>query len=733
MIAKAARPFFRLAFPGQNNNNSRKPFQKPKAPAQVPMFDLPTHSAFVDELFSREEGERIPLLLTHLAAHLPEPEGRKNPAPVSPERLTSLASGLDVVVGAARAFLDDAAKAAKNKRPSAQTPLFFELAAALEAVRDVYRTILGSCREAVLAMARAQAAALRGKNAGPGAKAKAKRIRTAWSLFEEALKNQGPDEDALRAFFIASGELLALGVEDLIKARLIAPLSAQIGQFARGERAALAVSAELSARALLSGAGAASLAAKACRDPEHPMEAKILAAVDEAFAAQPPPPLRAFVADLAIEGHILERQAALVRELREKGGELEAARAKYRRAKRRGRKRALLAIATLGIRKPERFGDAKTLKLALDVMEEDYAVLVSESELSAGRPAVYLRACAAGLELLLGRVRQAAVRAAKEAGDPDAASRLPATLDRALGPSGRCSPDVSGFWAPVLAPLALGAAAKRCGQAVEALSKRNAAVFRDHLPPLALNAERIPSGVRLCVTTPDIGQTAFQKSPDDFLKEIETYRTGRFHSRKERAKAEALIKKFKGAAALLKAPAESLSEENQVKRAAMTARLPAIKMDLADGAIGLGALHRSEMRRVNLALLKEQADVFFAALEAKAAPEEAERLAKLKDILNYARTLASALPGMEAGEIVTRIRSEELLLGVENALTEPEPDLETADAEIRALFEAARSTLMSLDPAHLKLLMKQTPTLSRAINFLTGDQKRDSAARKSKK
>lgn len=696
------------------------------------MFDLHMHSAFVDELLNREGGERIPLLLAHLSSHLPEPEGAKRPAPVAPDRLASLASGLDVVIRAARAFLDDAAKAAKTKRLSARTPLFYELAATLEATRDAYQTILGACRETIFAMARAQAAAFKGTNAGPGAKAKAKRLQDAWKSFDQAFMGQA-DKDVLRSFFLAADELMVLGAEGLIKTGFIAPLSAQIGQYARGERAALDVSAELSTRALLAAAGAAALSVKASRDPEHPTEAKILAAVDQAFAVPPTPPLRSFVADLAMRGHILERQAALVRELREKTAEIQAARARYKRTKFQGRKQALLKIATLGVRKTEQFGDAKTLKLALDAMEEDYASLVSENELSAGRPAVYLKACAASLDRMLGLVRQAAVKAAKETGDADAAARLPAALDWAIGPKGRCGPDVSGFWAPILAPLALGSAAKRGGQAVEALSKRNAAVFRNHMPALAYTAQRAASGVRLSAATPDTGRTVFQKSLGEFLKEVEKYRAGRFHSRKERARAEALITKFKGVAGLLEASPQTLSEGNQAKRAAMEKRLPAVKMELADGVAKLFALHRGEMRRVNLALLKEQADAFFPALEAKAAPEDAERLAKIKDILNYARTLASALPGMEAEDVVTEIMSEELLLGIENALTDPEPDLETADADIRALFEAARSTLMGLDPAHLKLLMKQVPNLSRAINFLTGDQKRAKAANKGKK
>ncbi len=694
------------------------------------MFDLNMHAAFVDELLNREGGERIPLLLAHLAKNLPEPEGARRQAPVAPGRLTELASELDIVNKAARAFLSDAPKAAKTKRLSAETPLFFELAATLEAVRDVSQTILGACRETILAMARAQAAALKGKSAGPKAKAKAKRIQDVWKTFDQAFK-EGTEKDALDAFFLAAHQLAILGADALLKMRFIAPLSAQVSQYARGERASLDVSAELSARELLAGAGAASLAAKASRDPEHPVEAKILAAVDEAFAGEPAPPLRSFVAELAMRGHILERQAALARELREKTGELQAARTRYKRAKFQGRKQKLLKIATLGARKTEQFGDAKTLKLALDAMEEDYASLVGEAELSAGRPAAYLKACAACLERTLVLVRQAAVEAAKKMEDADA--RLPAILDKALGAKGRAAPDVPGFWTPMLASLAQGAAAKRGGQAAEALSQRNAAVFREHIPALAFAAERIPSAVRLSATTPDAGPTIFQKSLGDYLKEAEPYRTGQFHSRKERSRAEALVKKFKGVTALLEAAPDSLSEENRAKRAAMEKRLPALKMEMADGAAKLAALHKSEMRRMNPALLNKLSDAFFSGLEAKTAPEDAERLAKVKDILTYARTLASALPGMEVEDIVTKFHSEELLLGVENALTEPEPSLEAADAEIRDIFEAARSTLMSLDPDHLKKLMKQVPNLSRAINFLTGDQKRASAAKKNKK
>ncbi len=684
------------------------------------MFDLPAHSAFVAELFSRKAEERQPALFEHLAACLPQSGAASRPAPLSGKRLAALAMRLVPCVEAAQAFLEQAAK--NKKGENARSPLFFELAASLEGARDAAQAVDRSCRETVLSMARTQSAAMRKAAGNPKAAERAGHIQTLWKKYEATLGATGPGE-GLRAFFRTAGALLSLAAGDEVNARAAAPVAAKVKDCVIEGDCELTVSASLDPRRILARAGAPFPPAKKPQ-PVHPLETKILEAVD-AVSTQPlAPPLRIFLKDLAMNGHILENHAALVREVREKEEELSAARKKYQAAKVRSRKDKMLKVLTAGARKGESFADPGTLRLALASMEEDFESLRSESEMSANRPAVYLKSAAVCLSALMADARTEGAGEARRLGGKEGEKAMLAAFSRMTGPKGAVAPDAPGFWTPALAALSIHIGAASLKKTAKALNERNEKMFKGHFPEISFEIAAGPGAVDFKAFTPPGAGSIFEKSPAELLREIESFGRGLLHSRKEKERTVPLVKRFSGAAALLDAPLSKLSPEQRAKRQTLEKRLPAIKVEMAEGLDGLKSLHRAEMRRAGPSVVIAASEAFFAALGKKYGPDQAARLGKIKETALYARTLAAALPGMNGGdEPPDIVLGEEILLGLENALTDPAMDADAAEAAVRGLFEEARSTLMNMDPAALKQLMKTDPSLSRALNFLAGDAK----------
>ncbi len=689
------------------------------------MFDLPVHSAFLAELFSRKEKERPPALLAHLSAHLPDAGGASRPAPFTGPELAALTLGLEPAAETARAFLDAAKRTGKpGSVETVRTPLFFELAACLEGARDAAQALFGALRGAVLAMARTQSAALRRLGNDPKALARAKDIQRVWKTFESAL-GAGGAEARLAAFFQAAAALLSLAAQDEIKSRVLTLVMAQTRECVLGSRESLTASVSLDPRRILKRAGAApSQTANGAQSVPPALEAKIYQAVDAVSPSPLPPALRAFLKNLALGGRLLERHAALAREMREKEEELFAARKKYKAAKARSRKDVMLRALTLGARKPDSFAGHKTLRLALDSMEEDFESLRDEAEMSANRPAAYLKAASACLTALLETAKAQGAAFVKRVGGKEAAKAFQDAMKTALGPESACSPDLPGFWTPLFFSLAASIAAASLKKTGEALNGRNQTMYHGHFPAIAFEIAPGAAAVEVRAATPDGCSDIFRKTPSALLAEIDAFGQGLTHSRKEKERAKALHARFAGLAALLDAPEAKLSGERLAKRRAYEKKLPAIKIEMADGIERLASLHRAEMRRAGPSAVIAASDAFFAALMAKYGDAEAGRIAKIKETALYARTLSAALPGMNGGdEPPGVILGEEILLGLEDALTGEALDIEAAEAAVRSLFDAARSTLMNMDPATLKQIMRKDPSLSRALNFLAGDAK----------